>query len=341
MGNTVVWKPSPTQQLAAHFTMRLFEAAGLPARRDQHGDRRRPGRLRGRAGRPRPGRHPLHRLDRGVPHLWQHGRRATSSATAATRARRRDRRQGLRGRAPVAPTPTRWSRRWSAAPSSTRARSARRRPARTSRRRSGTAGLRDQLAATADELTYGDVTDFANFGGAVIDARAFDRHAAALDRIKNSRVVHGARRRHRRRQRGLLRAPDRRRVHRPGARGVHDRVLRPDPRRARLSTTPTSTRSSTQAESVAPYALTGVDLRHRPPRGRPGDARRCASPPATSTSTTSRPARSSASSRSAARAPPAPTTRPARWHNLLRWTSPRTIKETFVPPTDHRYPHMG
>lgn len=31
MGNTVVWKPSPTQQLAAHHTMRLLEAAGLPA----------------------------------------------------------------------------------------------------------------------------------------------------------------------------------------------------------------------------------------------------------------------------------------------------------------------
>src|SRR3954471_3103317 len=30
MGNTVLWKPSPTQQLAAHYTMRLFEAAGLP-----------------------------------------------------------------------------------------------------------------------------------------------------------------------------------------------------------------------------------------------------------------------------------------------------------------------
>ncbi len=27
--------------------------------------------------------------------------------------------------------------------------------------------------------------------------------------------------------------------------------------------------------------------------------------------------------------------------NLLRWTSPRTIKETFVPATDWRYPHMG
>jgi len=27
--------------------------------------------------------------------------------------------------------------------------------------------------------------------------------------------------------------------------------------------------------------------------------------------------------------------------NLLRWTSPRTLKTTFVPPHDHRYPHMG
>ncbi|MDR7333653.1 L-glutamate gamma-semialdehyde dehydrogenase [Roseateles asaccharophilus] len=27
--------------------------------------------------------------------------------------------------------------------------------------------------------------------------------------------------------------------------------------------------------------------------------------------------------------------------NLLRWVSPRTVKETLVPPTDHRYPHMA
>ena len=30
LGNVVIWKPSPTQQLAAHYTMRLLEAAGLP-----------------------------------------------------------------------------------------------------------------------------------------------------------------------------------------------------------------------------------------------------------------------------------------------------------------------
>ena len=27
--------------------------------------------------------------------------------------------------------------------------------------------------------------------------------------------------------------------------------------------------------------------------------------------------------------------------NLQRWTSQRAIKETFVPPTDFAYPHMG
>jgi 1-pyrroline-5-carboxylate dehydrogenase len=26
--------------------------------------------------------------------------------------------------------------------------------------------------------------------------------------------------------------------------------------------------------------------------------------------------------------------------NLIRWTSPRTIKETYAPPTDHQYPYM-
>jgi 1-pyrroline-5-carboxylate dehydrogenase len=27
--------------------------------------------------------------------------------------------------------------------------------------------------------------------------------------------------------------------------------------------------------------------------------------------------------------------------NLIRWVSPRTIKETFVPATDYRYPFMS
>ena len=55
-----------------------------------------------------------------------------------------------------------------------------------------------------------------------------------------------------------------------------------------------------------------VDLRRPTAGSSNGRRRRCGTPPATSTSTTSRPVPSSASSRSAARAPPAPTTRPVR-----------------------------
>ena len=29
------------------------------------------------------------------------------------------------------------------------------------------------------------------------------------------------------------------------------------------------------------------------------------------------------------------------WLNLERWVSPRSIKETFLPPTDYRYPFMA
>ncbi len=27
--------------------------------------------------------------------------------------------------------------------------------------------------------------------------------------------------------------------------------------------------------------------------------------------------------------------------NLIRWVSPRAVKETFVPPTRIEYPHQG
>ena len=42
--------------------------------------------------------------------------------------------------------------------------------------------LADDLAAETDALAVGDVENFANFTSAVIDERAFDKHAAALDR---------------------------------------------------------------------------------------------------------------------------------------------------------------
>jgi len=42
------------------------------------------------------------------------------------------------------------------------------------------AGLRDRVVADTESVSYGDVTDFTQFGGAVIDRRAYDRLAEVL-----------------------------------------------------------------------------------------------------------------------------------------------------------------
>jgi 1-pyrroline-5-carboxylate dehydrogenase len=44
-------------------------------------------------------------------------------------------------------------------------------------------GVRDELVAVTESLSYGDVRNFAGFGGAVIDRRAFDRLSGVLDRL--------------------------------------------------------------------------------------------------------------------------------------------------------------
>ena len=172
MGNTVVWKPAPTQQFAAHFTMRLLEAAGLP-----------PGVINLVTGdgvavsevalaAPRPGRHPLHRLDRGLPAPVADGRREHRRLPRLPADRRRDRRQGLRRRPPLG----------------RRRRAAHRADPRRLRvpgpevlgglarlraaQRCGR-GCATSSSATTEALTMGDVTDFSNFMGAVIDERSF------------------------------------------------------------------------------------------------------------------------------------------------------------------------
>ena len=48
-----------------------------------------------------------------------------------------------------------------------------------------------------------------------------------------------------------------------------------------------------------------------------------------------------ASSRSAARARAGTNDKAGSILNLLRWVSPRSIKETLVPPKDFRYPFMA
>ncbi len=44
----------------------------------------------------------------------------------------------------------------------------------------------DDFLAATEALSYGDVTDLSNFGGAVIDARSFAKNANAIERAKSA-----------------------------------------------------------------------------------------------------------------------------------------------------------
>ena len=177
MGNTVVWKPASTQALSAWITMRILEEAGLPPGRDQPRLRPRRGDGRRRAREPRARRRPLHRLDGRLPLDLAHDRQRHRPLPQLPAHRRRDRRQGLHRRPPVR-RPRRG--RGGDRPRLVRVPGPevlRRRRGSTSRRTSGATCARRSSARSAASA-MGDVSDFTNFMGAVIDA-AVVRHASA------------------------------------------------------------------------------------------------------------------------------------------------------------------
>ncbi len=180
MGNTVVWKPSPTQTLSAWWTMRLLEAAGLP-----------PGVINLLTGDGRdisevllvdPRLAGIHFTGSTATfqHLWQ------TVGSNIGRYRTYPRLVGeTGGKDFVVAHPSAdpagltsalvlgafeyQGQKCSAA-------------SRAFVPRSVWEAMGDDLLHTVEGLAYGDVTDLSNFGGAVIDARAFAKNAAAIDR---------------------------------------------------------------------------------------------------------------------------------------------------------------
>ncbi|MGK5444879.1 L-glutamate gamma-semialdehyde dehydrogenase, partial [Micromonospora sp. URMC 105] len=184
LGNTVVWKPGPTQQFAAHFTMRLFEAAGLP-----------PGVINMVTGRGEevsdvvladPDLAGIHFT--GSTKVFQHLWRTVGENIAGYRGY--PRLVGETGGKDFVVAHTsadvdalhtaliRGAYEYQGQKCSAASRA-------YVPRSLWEGGLRDRLAATTESLTYGDVTDFSNFGGAVIDEKAFSRHTAALELISD------------------------------------------------------------------------------------------------------------------------------------------------------------
>jgi len=338
MGNTVVWKPAPTQQLAAHFTMRLLEAAGLP-----------PGVINMVTG------DGLAVSDVALADPDLAGIHFTGSTRVFQQLWRRVGENIARfrsyprlvgetgGKDFVIAHP-------SADPDALHTALVRgayeyqgqkcSAASRTYLPRSlWSGGLRDRLAATVESLRYGDVSDFTNFGGAVIDARAFARHAGVLDRIAadgSCQVLAGGSADD---TDGWFVRPTLVECTDPGHEVFTTEYFGPilavhvfdDERFGDVVT---------QAEAVAPYALTGsvfatdrrvIDQAAATLRYAAGNFYVNDKP--TGAVVGQQPfggARASGTNDKA-----------GSWHNLLRWTSPRTVKETFVPATGHTYPHMG
>ena len=337
MGNAVVWKPAGTAMLSAYYLMRLFQEAGLPdgVINLVYG----PGATIGDAAlaSPASGRHPLHRLDVGVQRDVAHRRRRTWSATATTRA------SSARpaGRTSSSPIPLRTSRRSRprscAARSSTRGRSARRRLAST-RPSNIWPELRERLQEQVASITMGDVSDFGNFMGAVIDSSAFATQAAAIEEAKaspESDIVVGGGYDD---SRGYFVEPTVIETRDPDFRTMRDELFGP------VVTTYVYDEKNWDdtlelVDKTAPYALTGAVFSED--RAAAADAQQRLRYTAGNFYVNDKPTGAVVGQQpfGGARASGTNDKAGSMW-NLIRWVSPRTIKETFTPPTSYRYPFM-
>jgi 1-pyrroline-5-carboxylate dehydrogenase len=345
MGNTVIWKPSPTQQLAAHFTLRLLEAAGLP-----------PGVINMLPGDglavsevvlASPDLAGIHFT--GSTATFQHLWRTIGENIAAYHAYPRI--VGETGgkdfvlahpsadKAVLKTALTRGAFEYQGQKCSAASRAYIPRSLWHGAGAGGRAGgLREELSAEVDGLSMGDITDLSNFMGAVIDARAFAKHRRVLD------IAH---------------TDDSIRIAAGGT--ADDSVgyfVRPtilvcsNPEHEIFSTEYFGPILSVYVyddadydqvlhgiEGVSRYALTGsIIAQDRAAVAEAMNVLRFAAgnfyinDKPTGAVVGQQPFGGSKASGTNDKAGSA--------QNLLRWTSARSIKETFVPPTDHRYPHM-
>ncbi len=338
MGNTVVWKPSPTQQFSAHLTMRLLEAAGLP-----------PGVVNmvtgvGQAVSDVALTHPdlagIHFTGSTgtFQHLWKR------VGNHIDRYRTYPRLVGETGgkdfvlvhpsadALAVEVALVRGAFEYQGQKCSAASRA-------YVPRSMWEGGLRDGLADRTRSLTYGDVTDLSQFGGAVIDRRAFDRLADVLRAAHADPAIEVLAGGSADDSTGYF---------------IYPTVLvTTDPRHDYLSREffgPVLTvyvyddadwdDALTLVDEAAPYALTGAvfaqdayAVAQASQRLRFTAGNFYVNDKPTGAVVGQQPfggARASGTNDKAGSV-----------LNLLRWTSPRTIKETFVAPHEHTYPHMG
>ena len=200
--------------------------------------------------------------------------------------------------------------------------------------------VRDRVVAMIEDIRMGDVADFRNFMGAVIDRRAFTRIRDHIERARRDRGVKRGGGRRDRRQRRLLRAADAAAGGRP--RLPHDvrGDLRAGAHGARLSRRQME-RDARAGGPDQPLRAHRRRVRARP-RARCVEADRALRHAAGNFYVNDKPTGAVVGQQPFGGARASGTNDKAgSILNLLRWVSPRSIKETLVPPKDYRYPFMA
>ena len=108
VGNVVLWKPASSAVYSAYYHHATAARGRAARRRDQLRARLGAAGRRSGAGQPGSGRHPLHRLDAGLPGHVEDRRRDHAQAQVLSAHRRRDRRQGFHLRPSARPRSMPW-----------------------------------------------------------------------------------------------------------------------------------------------------------------------------------------------------------------------------------------
>ena len=338
LGNVVVWKPSPTQQLSAHYLMALLHAAGLPPGVINlvTGD----GQAVSRVALSHPDLAGIHFT--GSTGTFQHLWRTVGANIAGYRDYPR-----LVGETggkdfvivhpsadpgSIVTTLVRGAFEYQGQKCSAASRAYL--PA------SLWAVVKDQLIADTQSITYGDVSeDLSLFGGAVIDARAADKHRGAFDRARSRPSVSFLTGGQVNDEAGYFVTPTILECADPGDEVFTTEYFGPI-LAVHVYQDADYSAMLAQAAGAAPYALTGSIL--ATDRTAIAEASEALRYSAGNFYVNDKPTGAVVGQQPFGGARASGTDDKAgSVFNLIRWVSARAIKETFVPPTDYRYPHMG
>ena len=197
--------------------------------------------------------------------------------------------------------------------------------------------VRDRTIAIMKEIRMGDVQDFRNFMGAVIDQKAFTKIGEYLEHAKaNARILHGGGTKG---EAGYFIEPTLIQTDDPGYRSLCEEIFGPVVT-AYVYPDDKWTETLGIVDSTSPYALTGAVFS----RDRRGvrEALSALRHAAGNFYINDKPTGAVVGQQPFGGARGSGTNDKAGSKlNLVRWISARTVKETFSPPRDYRYPFMA